>query len=1311
MIRPILPCARTGALALAAFLAFAPAAEAKLDIVKCEKGAALAPGDGTDDLLVTGPCKVGAGTFLWKNVNIVTGGTLEFADEPIVFNAAAIVIENGGALVAGTPTAPIGTKPGGKLTIKLWGRDQGTSGGKGVRCALARCGIPEDEWTNGRTRKAKLAGSPDSAADYFYPYEPLPVDDGDMEAYFGYKVLALSYGGTLQLYGSKGATYGAVPESSSGKSWVRLAATLDPAGCDAGKNECTVMLDREVDWAANDQIVVTTTDYLPGHSEQFTIKSVAPDKRSVVVNGVAKWKHNGEAYPLSLPARLGIAKTAAETRAAVALLSRSIRIVSGGETAGSEFPAEPAWSEAAPSVPANYFGGHTIVRQGFRKFQVQGVEFFQLGQGGRAAHYPVHFHLARKTPPDTYLRDSSIHDSMTRWAVLHGTHGVNLERNVGYKSIGHGYYLEEGTEVDNRLIANIGIFARAAIDNAQNPRKVPGILAAKTAKNLSSADPEAYRTEFVPFYSDYDHPAVFWIMNGWNEFAYNMAAGAGACGVCYWLLPGANSGHSRHQTWEGYASLQSDASPDKSQPWDRAGLSPLKRFVGNFCTTAATSFNTVGNTSACTGIGADNVTNPDRPLVKSIENPLAPPVCDQANPRRLPPNQNEYEPYACVKNMASDHYYPKVSGGGRFPTRCDTPEGNCGAGAVNPCNSGDTSRCMVTVIEDYTSSFHWTETNFAAIWLRPHWYLYSNSVLTDVINAGLTFVTGGGYTASDIVTGHWALAWRNVFIGETQAGNPYASIGSPVNPSGLACDGPSGNHCLVGREGVSFPKGNFGMNQRMFNIYDGPAQQDSNAYLNIRKTTLDCTPGQTTGSLSNCGGSKYLLGPNLGVPRAGNTCYLPHAAIGWKQPNGFYYPPAFHSANLHFDGVDIRHFVTQPLFEYGTYKTDATAAWNRYCNFTVDMFNNWTDIDRQTELNDDDGSLTGYAETISVNEDPFFNGPKEGIECLSDETVKTSPYDFVTAVVYPDCLLAGKVCPNVHPAWAQDPNALVPSWARDCGGPHCYGVPLYRQLETGSERRTPPANAPVVHMAGQGTGQRSTLLANNGTYYIDTTVSEARQTAPSPIQRSSLNVFQAGGTYYTFLVFAKPTTKQTWQVYVGPGFTLATDAWPVRVDIRPNPPVFTPPTLPVDQKWPAGWSATLKGDVLEVTMDMNLDAFRTPWVAAQKRACGPASFCEPSATECVCAVDPVTKQKKDPLCHDAVCSWAGNDADCPEGGCWGFGFRMGKDFKTDPVANPRPPRQCFDATKGWGVAWKPASEALAGACYNAAKKADDFCTP
>jgi hypothetical protein len=280
-----------------------------------------------------------------------------------------------------------------------------------------------------------------------------------------------------------------------------------------------------------DQIVVTTTDYLPGHSEQLTIASINPDQQTITVEKPAQYLHNGEAYDLSaLPQRLGIDFTQAETRAAVALLSRSIRIVSEGSAFGQPLPPTAA-ACAAGAQGCQYFGGHTLVRQGVKTYQVQGVECYQLGQGGRLGHYPVHFHLAHKTPPNTFVHDASVHDSMTRWYTLHGTHNVMLARNVGYLSIGHGKYLEDGTEINNQLHANLGIYARSAAEldantpQRDNPRQVTGILSASSGRPF-------------PYQSDWVHPSVFWIMNGWNEFEGNMAADEGACGACYWPVLG-----------------------------------------------------------------------------------------------------------------------------------------------------------------------------------------------------------------------------------------------------------------------------------------------------------------------------------------------------------------------------------------------------------------------------------------------------------------------------------------------------------------------------------------------------------------------------------------------------------------------------------------------------------------------------------------------------------------------------------------------------------------------------------------------------
>lgn len=1220
----------------------------------------LAPeGPVARDLVVKEDCRVRAGTYYFQRVNIIAGGTLRFDDAAIDFWAWSIVVENGGSLVAGTPEQPIGTQ-GGVVTIHLYGADQGAhpygtspgGGGRGIRCVSdPQCGVPPDTWHSGSQHDVSLPGG---VTDRFYAYHPLPYDDGDPEAFFGYKVLAVSYGGALRLFGRKGATYGEVASSNSGTSWVRLAGTANPG-------DTTLTLDRPVDWEVGDRIVVTTTDYLPGHSEQLTIAGIGADRQTIAIHEPLAHRHNGQRYDLSrVPARLGLSITAAETRAAVALLTRSIRIVSAGDRPGDPFP----------SGPGHYFGGHTIVRQGVAAFQVQGVEFYQLGQGGRLGRYPVHFHMARRTPPDTFVKDSSVHDSMTRWFVLHATHGVTLARNVGYLSIGHGYYLEDGTEIDNRLLTNIGILARAAVDNAQNPRRVPGILAAR---------PDPARPESVPFYSDYDHPTVFWIMNGWNDFEYNMAAGAGTCGACYWLVPGANSAHSRHMHWTSYASMQQG--PLTGNALERAATTPLRRFVGNSCTSAMNSFNTVGNTTPCFGVAG-----PEMPRLDPVENPLAPDWCAQTNPTAGPD-----QPRACALHPPADEYYPKVDqGGGRFATRCDGPEADCSQ--VPRCSAGTDQNCMITALDRYTSSFHWAETNFAAIWLRPQWYLVTDSVLTDVQNGGLTMVTGGGYTAADIIPGHWALVRKTAFVGHTQPDNPYASPGGPVNPHGLRCDGHSGNHCLAHAEGVSFPISNFGMNQRLFNIYDGPAYQDSNAYLDTTPLVVDdCHPSR---SPQTCSQSQWLAGHVLGLPRDGagawgppDSCYMPNAGIAWKQPNGFYYPPAFHSANLFFDNVPIRHFVIQPLFQPGTFRTSPDEARARYCTWNGTMFDNFTDIDRQTELSDDDGSLTGYAETISVNVDPFFAAPVEGIECASDGTAKTSPYDHVTSVVY-----------HFPPG---------PDWSSDCGNPTCYGVPLYRQLLTASE-----SAAPSIRMMGQDKSQRSALTVNHGVYYLDTTVGEATQRASGA---GNLNVFRAGQTYQVFLVFAKPTTRQTYQLYVGPGFDLDHGVWPTRADIGGFPIDFSAPGTTA---WPPGWSRAYDAatGVLTVTMDMGFPEFAADYEVAREHHCRPASFCAWHAADrkCRCALSPgqdlyESCHEKNAAGDDAICAWAVKDVDCPGGGCWGFAVKLADGFATDPPVNPRPQAACFPADEVWNVSWQPASADLAGACFQAPVDPPKFC--
>jgi hypothetical protein len=1274
-----------GLFAMAAWLTFPSRAEAKGGH-SCTSNppGVLKQHQDLDDLIIKGTlgadgqitpldCVVRAGTYKFRNVHVLKGATLRFTDAKIDFWAANILVENGGSLVAGVEpngdVKPIGAS-GGVMTIHLYGTDltgqNPAKRGKGITCLgpadgageqssdPERCGVPEGIWNNGSFQ-----------GDTFYAYHPLPFDDADHQGYFGYKVLAVSYGGTLRLFGKKGALGSSDTQckptaaDSTGRSWTRLAKTAK-----VGESSITVVNPNwdpntrkgcGLDWVAGDDIVITTTDYLPGHSEQRKITSTPTDNGDGTITlGFDKaltYSHNGTRYSLTAKLtdeerkhfdKLGLdadlVKNGTETRAAVGLLTRSIRIVSEGDTATCSqetcFPAEST---------GYFFGGHLIARQGFASFQVQGVEFYQMGQGGRLGHYPIHFHHARKTPANTFVMDSSIHDSMTRWIVLHGTHGVTLARNVGYKSIGHGFYLEDGTEIENKLLANLGVFARAAVDNPQNPRKVPGILAAPDLHGPPGDD--------FPFRSDYNNPTVFWIMNGWNDFQHNMAAGAGTCGTCYWLVPGFNSGMSRGMQWDSYASMQSNEG--------RAGMTPLKSFVGNSCSSAMMAFQTVGNTAPCNGVQVAG-TNGDFPTLPPIKNPLA-----------------------ASSGPGGDDYYPRVvANGSRFATQCgggdcSSSPPRCGATAQGPPNP----ECMATVLDKFTTSFNWAQFTVASIWLRNQWYLVTDSVITDVQNAGLTMVTGGGYHASDVVPGHWALARKSVFIGHTQEDNPFASNGGPFNPKGLQCaedknGSRPGNYCLSVAEGVSHQITNFGMYQRLFSVYDGPAFQDSNAYLNIKTRTIDdCTP-RVDGKVGQCltqrgaENSAWVAGFVQGLAKSedGKTCYMPNAAIGWKQPNGFYYPPAFHSTNLFFKDVDVRHFVITPLFKEGTLDVDFDRVAQEYCRFNPSLFDGFTAIDRQTVLNDDDGTLTGFKKTTVINLDEFFAAPVDAIECRSDNTSRTSPYGYVTTVLYPKCATTGTCL------------ALTPEWKTDCTNEQCDGVIVFRQDEMPKADR---GVARSIRMMGQNTGQRSTLTANHGTYYLDTA------------RLSSSSRFTKNETYYLFLIFAKADTEQAYRFFVGQN----TDFDPasiqmIQANIDPNPVKFQ--NL---QPLPAGrakWFDKAKG-VVEVTLNVSdFPGVAKKYQDVREKKCQPATYCTWNAAANNGQGDCEDKSPRAGAAKDAVCRWAVADPDCPDGGCIGIVFTLPDKFTTlENSDSVRPAAACIPKTdKNWDVPLDLASDGI-----------------
>ena len=204
-------------------------------------------------------------------------------------------------------------------------------------------------------------------------------------------------------------------------------------------------------------------------------------------------------------------------------------------------------------------------------------------------------------------------------------------------------------------------------------------------------------------------------------------------------------------------------------------------------------------------------------------------------------------------------------------------------------------------------------------------------------------------------------------------------------------------------QGISYPFDSFSGNQRMINIYDGPSHQERNAFLDIPVSTSASSKMRTnqwpTAALQRIRVSLRQPGRvRFAVLMSAPVLLLTQCRDCLETVNGFYYPPAFHSDKLYFQNVDIRHFVIEPLFDYGTFNNRSDPNQEPLLHMVNMLFNNFTDIDRQTVLNDDDGSLTGLLadlgggdtrETISVNRpyqqrNGFFNDPKVTVQCASD---------------------------------------------------------------------------------------------------------------------------------------------------------------------------------------------------------------------------------------------------------------------------------------------------------------------------------------
>lgn len=268
----------------------------------------------------------------------------------------------------------------------------------------------------------------------------------------GTKVLGVM-GGTLDLHGR------AVP------GWTHIGATAEPS-------DDRIHLSEDMPWGPGDGIVIASTDYWSIHDEERTITAV--EGNTYYLDKPLKYQHWGTVQ--------NFGEHAVDERAEVGLLTRNVVVKGDGSSVESGF------------------GGHTMVMEG-STVRIEGVAFENMGQRKRLRRYPLHFHMDGSAQ-SSYVKDSSIVHSFNRCLVIHGTNRLLVDGNVCYDHLGHGFFLEDGAEVDNVITNNLGL-GTTSLENGLLP-------------------------------SD-DNPATFWITNPDNTVDGNVAAGSEGTGFWYAL--------------------------------------------------------------------------------------------------------------------------------------------------------------------------------------------------------------------------------------------------------------------------------------------------------------------------------------------------------------------------------------------------------------------------------------------------------------------------------------------------------------------------------------------------------------------------------------------------------------------------------------------------------------------------------------------------------------------------------------------------------------------------------------------------------
>uniref|UniRef100_A0A8C0PY87 hyaluronoglucosaminidase n=1 Tax=Canis lupus familiaris TaxID=9615 RepID=A0A8C0PY87_CANLF len=174
------------------------------------------------------------------------------------------------------------------------------------------------------------------------------------------------------------------------------------------------------------------------------------------------------------------------------------------------------------------FGGHVMIRKNFTSVHLSYVELKHMGQQ-ELGRYPVHFHLCGDVDykggysPATFVDGLSIHHSFSRCITVHGTNGLLIKDTIGFDTLGHCFFLEDGVEQRNILFHNLGLLTK------------PGTLLPTDRNNsMCTTMRDKVFGNYVPVpATDCMAVSTFWIAHPNNHLISNAAAGSQDAGIWY----------------------------------------------------------------------------------------------------------------------------------------------------------------------------------------------------------------------------------------------------------------------------------------------------------------------------------------------------------------------------------------------------------------------------------------------------------------------------------------------------------------------------------------------------------------------------------------------------------------------------------------------------------------------------------------------------------------------------------------------------------------------------------------------------------